>query len=206
MCIRDRHSRVCSSTVVTRTDVAQHDIMIYDASGGIKSEVWPCINMLGIYVIHCFHLSDSLHLLARSHYTWGTNILHGFAWGAVCSIPQNMLGCHHTAVQLCLSHSPFVWPTFYWLKASSRVPVNASTSSVWIMQCVSGIQVPSRLVKPPIKRMLVSVTNTTHLEDKSINNISHQSFDSCAPVIPMVSVQRPLGSDKPSKLRHAHLF
>jgi hypothetical protein len=85
--------------------------------------------MLGIYVIRHFHLSDSLHLLARSHHTWGTNVLHGPARGAVCSILQNVLGCHNAEVQLRLSLSLFVWPTFDWLKASSGVPADASAGS-----------------------------------------------------------------------------
>ena len=55
--------------------------------------------------LHHFHLSDSLYLLARSQYTWGTNVLQGLARGAVCSILQNVLGHNIAAVKLRLSLS-----------------------------------------------------------------------------------------------------
>jgi hypothetical protein len=44
-----------------------------------------------------------------------------------------VLGCHNAAVQLRLSLSLFVWPTFDWLKASSGVPANASAGSTRIV-------------------------------------------------------------------------
>jgi hypothetical protein len=47
-CVSLQHSRVCSPTIVTRTDVAQHDVIIYDASGGIKSSA--CANALNPFL------------------------------------------------------------------------------------------------------------------------------------------------------------
>ena len=98
-------------------------------------QVWPCIDMLGIYVLPFIWLFVCT----------GCRLLHTAerAW-----LPSYCSPIEPFALSLCLAD--------FWLAqgliTSSGVPAKASTGSTWIiMLYVSSIQVSSRLVKPPFK-------------------------------------------------------
>jgi hypothetical protein len=72
-CVSIRHSCVHSSIAITRINVAQHDIMIYDASAGIKSSA-------------SLAQPQATSLLSRQHGTalwWG---LVSFPMGGECCL------------------------------------------------------------------------------------------------------------------------